>query len=426
MNREEQLKQLFLDSPKSKFGCVMFDTPESSNGNSSTIVPGSGWASIDGEKAFRVSSTGDLSNNVKWLTNLSQDVLWKSGLVKQSKLKHSNYLKTDVFQIMRELGLNEEKFTIVMVVENLSKIFSKIMKLAIEFYNLSDFIQTDLSTEIKLKLYPNDRSVSTYVDEALSRAYQDLVICEKPISKEKITYINLKRPRYFHAKNILETNIPIDDNDWNFYSEDELPKTTEEKIQFLTQQGKPFIVKIEINSFKPQNNLNIDLGKLIVLGETIGEHGRKKERNWVCHPELIYLNQFANIEISAAFIAKGYKELEEFVKLPYLGELSDFSYSLGILSECVWIGISSRSVNPQTRSKSLVSPRACWLKATDRFLSLTSAMMLSSAGFVINSYGFGGVSVAIEESKIPSLLEIAPHAGLTVPLYLLNKKPVIF
>src|SRR5690606_18305718 len=144
----------------------------------------------------------------------------------------------------------------------------------------------------------------------------------------------------------------------------------EDRINFLFNKNKPFLAKIEIQSFKPQDNLNVDLSKLIVLGDTLGEHGRKKERNWVSHPELLYLSQFANINVSAVFMAKGYRTLENEIKLPYLGELSDFSYSLGILAECVWIGVSSRSIKPETRSKSLISPRACWLKSADRFLSL--------------------------------------------------------
>lgn len=421
MNREEQLKLLFANNTNVKFGCVMFDTQENEK-----TVPGQGWASIDGEESFRINSTGDLSNSVKWLTNLSQDTLWKSGLVKQSKLKHSNYLKTDINQIIKELGLSDLKLTIVEMCQSLSKVFSKVMRIAVNTYGLTEFIHTDLPSEIKMKLYPNDKGISTSIDEALTRSYQDLVICEKPIIKEKLIYINLKRPRYYHAKSILETSIPKQDEDWVFLSDEDMPYHTEERIDFLLKKNKPFIAKVDITSFKPQNNLNVDLSKLIVLGEALGENGRKKERNWVSHPELLYLIQFANVEISAAFMASGYKGLDDFTKLPYLGELSDFSYSLGILSECVWLALSSRSVNPQTRSKSLVSPRACWLKSTDRFLTLTSAMMLASAGFTINSYGFGAVSVAVEENKIPYLIEIAPHAGLTVPISLINQKPIIF
>lgn len=425
MNREQQFKNLFNDNKTTRFGCVMFDLQEDANGKV-TPMPGEGWASIEGKKAVRIKSSGDLSNDVKWLTNLSQDILWKSGLVKQSKLKHSGYLRTELFQIMKELGLVPPKTPVVAVCESLSELFTKIMKLAIEFYGLSSFNQKDLSSEIRYNIFPEDKSISIHVDEALIRSYQDLVICEKPITKEKVTYISLKRPRYFHAKSILDTSIPHGLQDWDFYAEEDLPQTTEDKLDFLMKKGKPFIAKVAIQSFIDPSNINVDLSKLLNLGEALGEGGKTKERNWVCQPEILYLSKFANLEISAAFVAEGYQELGDKTHLPYLGELSDFSYSLGLLAENVWIGLAARSINPQTRSKSLVSPRACWLKAADRFMTLTSAMMLSSAGFIVSSYGYGGVTVIVEDSRIPQLIEIAPHAGLCVPMNILEKRTVVF
>lgn len=425
MNREDQFKNLFDDNQKLKFGCVIFDSQEDQDGKR-IPMSGSGWASIEGDKSFRIKSSGDLKNDVKWLTNLPQDIFWKSGLVKQTKLKPSNYLRTELVQIMKELGLLHPKITITDITEKLSQLFTKVMRLSIEFYGLNGFNQKDLPTEIRQKLCPDDKGISTYVDEALLRAYQDLVICEKPISKEKVNYITLKRPRYFHAKSILETSVPIVGDDWKFYAEGDMPVSTEEKLDFLMKKEKPFIAKVAIQSFIDPSNMNVDLSKLLNLGEAIGEGGKKKERNWVCQPEILYLSKFANLEISAAFVAEGYQPLDKNTRLPYLGELSDFSYSLGLLSECVWIGLSSRSVNPQTRSKSVVSPRACWLKAADRFMTLTSAMMLSSAGFVVNSYGYGGVTVIVEESKIAQLIEIAPHAGLCVPMNILEKRTINF
>lgn len=420
MDKQEQLRNLF-DDTQFRFGCVMFDQDYA---DGKTIpVPGSGWASIEGSTAFRIKATSELAGDVKWLTNLSQDTLWKTGVVKQPKLKHSAYLRTDVSQMMKELGMNPPKVPIAKTCETISEIFTKVMRLAVEFYGLESFTQKDLHTEIRHALLPEDKPISIYVDEALSRSYQDLVVCERPISKEKYTYITLKRPRYFHSKSILETAIPLWENDWEFFGPEEMPFSTSKKIDFLMAKEKPFVAKIRINSFDHPENINVDLSRLLNLGEAIGEGGKTKERNWVCQPELLYLSKFADINIEAAFVAGGYQSIDKKVALPYLGELSDFSYSLGILSECVWIGLASRSIIPKTRSKSLVSPRACWLKASDRFMTLTSAMMLSSAGFIVNSYGYGGVTVMVEDDKIPYLIEIAPHAGLCVPMNIIEKRP---
>jgi hypothetical protein len=424
MSREKELKNLFNDNQKIRFGFVMFDLID--NNGEKIPVPGSGWASIEGVSAFRIKNISDLSNEVIWLTNLSQDVFWKSKAFKESKLKYSGYLRTDVNQIMRELGLVINEIKIANITEIISEIFNKVMRLAIEFYGIESFIQKDLYSEIRNVLFEEDKNISNYVDEALSRSYQDLVICERVIPKEKVSFITLKRPRYFHAKSILDIMIPFSKGDWDFFASEDLPLSTEKKIKFLMEKERPFIAKVSINYFHNQSNVNLELGKLLNLGEAIGEGGRPKQRNWVCQPELLYLSKFADLNIEAAFMAEEYKPLEKSVQLPYLGELSNLSYSLGILSECVWFGLATRSINPKNKSKTLVSPRACWLKAADRFMTLTSAMILMSAGFVVVSYGYGGVTVMIEDYKISQLLEIAPYAGLTVPINIIDKRTINF
>lgn len=419
MNKEEQLKSLFDDTRK--FGCVMFDLQEDEKGKM-IPMPGNGWASVEGGLAYRIKSTGDLSNEVKWITNLSQDVFWKRGMAKYDKLKYSGYMKTEIGQIMKELGLSSPKTSITVICQTISELFTKVMKLAKEFYGITSFTKKDLPLEIKDALFSKDLNISTHVDEALTRSYQDWVTCESPVIKERVNFVTLKRPRYFHAKSILDTSIPTWDGDWKFLGPADLPNNAADKLKFLMEQEKPFIAKVAVHSFSHPENINVDLSKLLHLGEALGEGGKPKQRNWVCQPELLYLSKFANIDIDAAFVAEGYQELEKKIQLPYLGELSDFSYSLGLLSECVWSGLASRSINPQTTNKSLVSPRACWLKAADRFMTLTSAMMLSSAGFIVTSYGNGGVNIIVEDDKLSHLIEIAPHAGLSVPINIIEKR----
>ena len=137
MNKDEQLNTLFSDNQTTEFGCVMFDIQEVDN--KSIPVPGSGWASIDGKSAFRIKSIADLSKKIRWLTNLSQEVFWKTGVVKHNHLKASNYLRSDVSQIAKELGLIVPLTPIANICEVISELFSKVMKMSEEFYNIKDF-----------------------------------------------------------------------------------------------------------------------------------------------------------------------------------------------------------------------------------------------------------------------------------------------
>lgn len=418
---DKNMQNLFEDQVK--FACVLFDVQETTDGKL-VPMPGPGWASIEGGSAFRITSISDLSSGIKWLTNLSQDILWKSGLAKQTRLKHSAYLRTDISQLSKEMGMVIPVTPVTKICETLSEVFNKVMRLAIEFYGIKDFSQKDLHQELKGALLTNDKQINVHLDEALSRAYQDLVVCDHRLQKDGQIFVSLKRPRYYHAKTILDTAVPNISGDWTFVAPEELPPDSSKSIQFLMSLNRPFIARVSIDRFDPMDDAYVNLKALLNLGEALGDGGRTKERNWVCQPELLYLSRFAKLTVHAAFVAPGYQKLNEAINLPNLGELSDFSLSLGILAECLWIGISGRSINPQTRGKSLVSPRACWLKAADKFLTFTSAVMISSAGFTVTSYSYGAVNVLVDEDQIENLINIAPHAGLCVPLNIMNKKTV--
>lgn len=420
MTKSEKFKNLFNDAADIKFGCVMFDLYENEKGVNEA-QPGSGWASIEGGDTYRIAHINELANNVIWISNLTHDVYWKSGVVKIGKIKYSGYLRTDISNIIKELDLEQPKIKITESCKSISKIFNRIMNLVIEFYRITEFNHKDLAIEIKEKIYGKDLNISTHVDEALSRAYQDLVICEHKVSEKNYKFITLKKPRYSHAKTVMETTIPYWNGDWMFLSKEDLPVNTKEAIKFLTDKEKPFIAKVKINSFSFPKNLNVNLNKLLNLGVALGDGGREKPRNWVCQPEMLYLEKFSDFEIEAVFMANGYQEIKKEAELPYLGELTDYSYSMGIIAECVWSGLAMRSINPKTKSKSLVSPRACWLKAADRFMTLTAAMLMSSAGFEVVSYGYGAVTIMVEENKIKDLIELAPHAGLVVPMNMIEK-----
>lgn len=416
----DKFKDLFNDSKSVKFGSVMFDLHESTDGTSSP-QPGSGWASIEGSNAFRIKSVNELQNDVKWLTNLNQQTLWKSGAVKHNKLKHSSYLRTDVAQIMKEIGSVPPQTPIAEVCEQISIIFNRVMRLAIEFYGISEFNQKELNSEIKSKIIGEDRSISVHVDEALSRAYQDVVQCENFDSVEDMVYVSLKKPRLFHAKDIISSKIPLTLEDWDFISPDELVGDSKQKIEYLNSLQKPFIAKCSIANFGYSKDLNVDLSKILTLGEVFAEGGKTKERNWVCQPELNYLTKFSDIDVSAAFVSQGIQSLEDRIIIPSLGEMDDFSFSLGLLMENVWVALASRSVNPRTKVKSLISPRACWLKAQDKFSLLKSAMLISAYGYHIVSYGYGSINVFVAKDKVKDLISICPSAGLIAPSSIVNK-----
>ncbi len=398
---------------KLKVGCVLFDYQENEDGKNMPVF-GTGWASISGGPAFRIRGVNDLSNDVKWITNLHQEYHWKSGAVKYSKLKHSGYFRTDVSMMMKELGMSIQRLTTAKVCENLSGIFIRIIQVASEFFDIESLNESDFPSEIKNVIIDKDDNINNYVDEALLRSYQDIVNCTKELPKGK-KIITLRIPRFLHSQNILNSAVPLLSEKWEFYDEENLPEDFDERKSFLLTIKKPFVAKISLEPF--QDGRFSNLLNLLNLGEATGERGRRVVRNWVSQNEFLFLRKFADIKVSAVFVSEnGYKKLQLKKGLPNLGPLSSMSYSLGILSECFWISLASRSTNPMTKTKTLVTPRACWLRSSDRFYTFTAAFKLRNAGFDIISYGVGAVTVAVDEKNIKKLVDLASRAGLVPPL----------
>ena len=421
MNKEKKIESLFDDNKDVKFGCVCFDMHEGSDGKMSPL-PGNGWASIEGKSAFRIRSVADLSPDVKWWSNLNKNTLWNSGKQNLLKLKRSDYLKTDLGDIMKELQMSPPNIPIANICEYLSDIFNRVMRMAIEFYGLNDFQKEDLIEELNNHLLAKDENIDISIDQAFMRSYQDRVFCEtNNLNLEGHKKIYLRRPRVQHAKLILDTRIPVKNSKWEVIFPEDLPETKEERLEFLLNNERPFICKVKILSFHEMDNAFINVTKLLNMGESIAPKNVRKKRDWMCQTELLYYSKFANLDIEAVIIGDRYDEECYDNLLPDMGPLGNMSYSYGLLSECVWHAITDRSYDKLNKSKTLVSPRACWLKATDRFLTLTSAMMLSSQGHNVLSYGSGSVVVSIADNDIAKLIEQAPAAGLTVPRWLVEK-----
>ncbi len=419
--KAQKIDSLFDDALNVRFGCVCFDFQVSDNGKQ-VPAPGSGWASVEGGSAFRIKSPADLASDVKWWTNLDRDIFWKSGAMKMPKLKKSEYFKTDLGDVMKELQMQPQNLTIATVCEYLSDMFNRVMRLAIELYDLKTFQEEDFTTELKNHFLPKDEPLDNHIDQALIRSYQDMVMCETgSINISGLRRIVLRRPRVIHARQVLETKVPLEGSQWEIKLKDELPADKDERLEYLINSPRPFICKVRINSFYDMDNAFVNLPKLLNMGEGVFPKGVRKIRDWMCQTELLYYSKFADIDIDAAMFAKEYDEHSFEESIVDLGPLSNLSYSYGLLAECVWNAYAERSRDPHTKSKTMVTPRASWLKSADRFLTLTSAMMLSSQGHQVVSYGSGMVVVQIPEADIKKLIENAPAASLTVPRWLVEK-----
>lgn len=402
---------LFEDPSSAGFGCVLFDMTDSGDGKL-IPVPGKGWASIAGGTVQRINSVDDLDSSIKWLSNLDRATFWRTGCVRLKKLRESSFLKTDLGQIMREVGIVPKRMTTAAACVALSEIFSRTMSWAMLHYDVDELAEQEWIDEVRSRLFPLDNPISMEVDEALRRSYVDYIVCGSP-RLDGGRLVTLRRPRVAHAKSVLGTAIP--QGEWTFIQPDSMPDE-HARLEWFWQMQKPVLAKVAIKGFGERCPAHVP--PLLQLGEALGEGGRKKERNWMSLQEIKYFSRYAKVEIQAAFVADGWASFHGAKKILELGDLSNFSISLGLLAESHWMSLAGRSRNPATRSKNLVSPRASWFRATDRFLCFCSALPLAAAGFTVVSYGGGCVSVAVRPESMAELAEVAAACGLIVPAVL--------
>lgn len=410
---EFNFNAMFEDPSHGAFGCVLFDFKDDGEGKSSPAI-GAGWASLAGAKAVRIKSPADLSRSAIWLTNINRQEFWRGGGLRHPHLRESSYLHTNLGQLMRETGIVTKRVTTAGACEQMSEIFARSMSLAMAHYDVDKLSELQWVDEARPRLAPMDLPLGMEIDEALQRSFLEFVGCSTP-RVEGGKLVILRRPRLAHAKTILESAIP--QGEWEFIAPNQLPDE-HARFDWLWQMQRPVLVKVAIKGFGDRCPPHIP--QLLQMGEVWVAKGPKKERTWMTLQEARYFGRYVKLEIQCAFIADGWMVFPGAKKILEMGEMSNFSISLGLLAESHWTSLASRSRNPQNK-KVLVSPRASWFGATDRFLCFASASALAAQGFSVVSYGRGEVSVSTRPDDLKRLALAAAECGLSAPAVLFDE-----
>lgn len=376
------------------YGAVIFDEKER---------PGPGWASRQGQPAVRIRGTGDLASDVYWWTNLSFSTFRVFGLSRHN-LKRHDYLRPDMDQLHKELGLFTSRLAASRIAEISAEIFDRVMRMASAHYGLEKPADDTLIEDLYAKLVRQDRMITPEINKALGQAWQTWSICEaaSPTGSKIMAF---KRPRILHAQEVLATPIPGEL--WEHIPEKDMPAESK-RVDWLINQNRPALVRATVDNVDPE------VSKIIAFSG-----GSNRERSWMSHPELLSLSRFAKIKIESAFLANEYAPCQVNRPLYTGGPMGMLSVSAGILSENYWIAIASTlTINKRSKDNREViySPRAVWMSAADRFFMMLPALMLHGSGFVVKAYGRGGVNVAVQRGMLADVRACAISAGLNAPL----------
>ncbi len=378
------------------FGTVIFD-------DNSKIS--AGWASIDGEKAFRIRGIGDLRSDCLWWLSLDRNNFFKGGLTNHSHLRASDYLRSTMQSIIVEMGIGLQFIPVAQCASILSEVFSRVMALAKYQFDVANSTKQYLAEDIRLKILPDDVFVSDEMNSACETSYISYINCAREIdsSEQNKTTINFKCNRFEHMMDIVSTPVPS--QQFSYHPRSKLP-SQEHILRWADDSMQPLLLEVTLHSVAPQ------LANIVSFNS-----GAKRSRNWITHAEFVALNQFSKIEIHSAFIFSAYESLVAHSPPPLLPPgFGRMSISIGLICENYWVACSMPSIKRGVKSLRLYTPRIAWLRATDRNRCMVSAIRLSQMGQHVMSYGYGQVVCSEKKEDLAISIENAASLGLMPPI----------
>lgn len=396
-----------------RFGVVRFDADDPNMG---------GWASAGGKAAYRISSVGNLDNDTLWWTNLSFSAMFNSNLHKTPFIKRTGYLNNWLQDGQTDFclgwGFIRRLYTEKEITEALSAIFDHVMRFAEKSYDL-DFRRSvpghdNLADELRCAMLPDkDPHLSPEVDSALYAAHQYYSFCLTPYTnKDETSLVKFSAPAVPYAQEMMGTIIPSDQVD--YISGEKLPPV-EQRIDWVVNSPHPMLARVTVS------NVNPDYVNVIAFA-----NGAKagSNRSWVSQPELLLLSKYADVDVTGVFVFSEYTQMPEACRLPQFSTMQSMTPAAEIVATNHWLGLAKE--NPyrlETVAKGscrMVSPRATWITAIDRFHMFTYALQLHRAGIVVRKYGAGSVFVVVPKHNYRDAYDLATQIGLLAPPNLVN------
>lgn len=386
-------------------GVVLFDDVFRKTTGARKRASTEGWASIDGGPSKRVVTIGELESDVKWWTNFDFTDFNAHFLGRHPNIFFSGFLRTELKSIAQEIGCGVELEAADRSAQMMSTLFGRIMRLAAKTLNINlesggvgvrtlcDFISARTVSKNKL---------GDELNAALQHGYQAWTSVTQRLPRDWKS-ATLRKPRYAHALDVLSTPVP-GEHRWRYVNNNRLPVEQQDRLDWCLASEYPVLANVVV---KPHRS---DFSNIISYNS-----GSTVTRSWVSQPELLFLTQFCDVEIIGVFLCEaGFEHQKEIDTFPSLGDFSLASYSLGLISENLWVSMA----NPRTTStgQKYYIPRAVWYRAMDRLTMFMYAAKLQTQGFQISGYGNGSVIVCYPAGATEDLIEAAGELGLDVPV----------
>lgn len=385
-----------------RHGVILFDDPETYD---------SGWACIAGEEPYRIQSMAHTPSDVVFMTNLSSDQCWKTGLNRNPRIRHNGFLRTSLNGIIAELGLKgepaKEQARIV------AELLGSVMSLCKSHYGI-DAVPAQTLVKGMAEIYgQSDEDLPLAVSMIIQQSSQSYVQCEKPPYREGNVNLVFWRDRLSHIKEVL--NIAAPTGTMMRVGPDMLPEP-KSRLEWLKNLGVPVLAKVTVHNVDPSVHaiLNFGSGAGTIKAKTDSGQNYQayNQRGWMVTPEILLMEKFARIEIHDVLLFERFQEPEQLTpQIAKPGKVCEISYAYGLMMENVWAA-SQRS----DKGKVLRHPQTAWMQSLDRVACFLKAKELYEAGIDVLGYGYGHIQAVVTEDRLGEIPEIAMSTGLMIPM----------
>ena len=401
-----------------KFGVVVFDEPQD---------PRSGWYAVAGGDADRFSGAHELSTDTIWWTNVAYEHFFRgqTEIWRIPSLKHDKYLVVSHVDTLREWGYDPESADPDFVCRFCSGAFDRVMRNAWRLIR-DVFPKTDIRSAFRGRTlredvrcllpdleYPKGPAAEVFQS---GKAWEEFspTLVKPPRGGRRIT---LRWPRTSYANHLLQTPVPRAPFEW--VSRGDMLSKAADKTAYVLNSDRPCVANVALKAIKPE------VSEIYVFGSATQKEQRT-QREWVAHPEFKHLADMAEVDVRQLWIGREYwvimPNLPEPVKDFLSDRLAEYSWSVGIVAECLWrasmLGEDKSKAGPirDGEEKAQTSWQGLWIRSMDKVLMFQHAHQLTQKGHAVTGYGIGWVKCTVPEEDVSQLIADGLQQGL-VPVF---------
>ncbi|MBQ7617387.1 MAG: hypothetical protein IJS50_00790 [Desulfovibrio sp.] len=389
-------------------GAIIFDDPAN---------PSQGWLAIAEEEARRFSKPGFIPYEAVYLTNISYELMKALRLKLPSNYLLSSYLYVDLKRLAARFRVVDRRF----LAEVAAKLFSRVIALCRVLFQEEDFLPNNsLGLGLNSKLGLSDALVEEEVAAHLREATRYLTFVSSAFGAKKEQGIFLVPPRE-HCLAILEQALPYSpfvkleplSESWSKLSRPEVLAKLDELV------ARASLVALQVRGAKESSG---DL-----LGLTSLRRAKLASRLfWLPAARAQLLANYAHVILHQVLGPRSNLHFSFPTQLAKsFPKESSLSLTADLFFANLWRAMSLLRRGTGKKSNHglvYVNPLRPYLYACDQNLLWPKVLKISQLGFEVQSYGLGGIRLALDQKSPQALYDLALETGLIPPALLDDKQ----